>query len=124
MPLQPNNGANSIAAQQRCLSNHLNLNNTPDLMIGDGKGGLSVGGIGGPNKTAMTISDEEISINEGITFDYALLNLFDLLLQGKTPENDAKDFLEEIKRLPYVKNDNLKAMAVFNRFRKFVTGKK
>ena len=100
------------------------INNNANPVFVDASNTIDANTISIGNKAALTISEDNINVEAGISFSYPLLNLFDLLLQGKTLENNAKDFLEEIKKLPYVQGDNIKAMAVFNRFRKFVVSKK
>lgn len=44
--------------------------------------------------------------------------LMDLYIQGKDVIKDKTEYLDVIMRLPYVKNDNLKAIEVFERWKK------
>jgi len=44
--------------------------------------------------------------------------LMDLFIQGKDVIKDKKEYLEVILRLPYVQGDNLKAIEVFERWKK------
>ncbi len=44
--------------------------------------------------------------------------LMDLFIQGKDVIKDKTEYLDVILRLPYVKNDNLKAVEVFERWKK------
>ena len=44
--------------------------------------------------------------------------LMDLYIQGKDVIKDKKEYIDIILRLPYVDNDNLKAVEVFERWKK------
>lgn len=48
--------------------------------------------------------------------------LFDLMLQGKTPENAQGEFMTAIFKLPWVENDNLKALETYKRLKIIIKG--
>ncbi len=46
-------------------------------------------------------------------------DLMDLCIQGKDLLKDRQEYLDIILRLPYVDNDNLKAVEVFERWKRY-----
>lgn len=65
-------------------------------------------------------SDKELQVedSESISSKASAADLTDLYLEGKDPIQDKKEFLDIILRLPYVANNNLKAIEVFERWKK------
>lgn len=63
---------------------------------------------------------DNLSISSGGLYEAPTnsAELMDLYIQGKDVLKDRQEYLEVIMRLPFVKNDNLKAVEVFERWKK------
>src|SRR5579863_4860957 len=51
--------------------------------------------------------------------DYATVNLIEMFLQGKTLEQNKQEYLNVILSLPWVANDQIKAVAKFSKLAMF-----
>lgn len=69
--------------------------------------------MGNADKIGLAVGGGEFTLSVSSTS----AQLTDLYLQGKDPIEDRQDYIDIILRLPYVKNDNLKAVEVFERWK-------